>query len=275
MRAKSVLLRDLEGLRAKRHALENPVSIVEEVERIPEPELNGASTTEDKTQQSTIKEEDTQSRSPEKQAAVETSQPSSTQDPAKEDIVKIAEDSKEKQNLTPPPSNDTTSQPIGLGINTEGGANSPAPGTSEPRSAVDSLFDIPDDENAGGSDLNFDNMDFSLHDSNQDPSQTQAHEFDLSTFGTNTQDFNMNTLQTDSNPTNNTNNANKEGDDMFGIDTAGDNMDLDLDLDFGTAGAEESLFDNMFVGGDDGGFGGGGEMEHGDFDNAFFSLDND
>jgi hypothetical protein len=85
----------------------------------------------------------------------------------------------------------------------------------------------------------------------------------------------MNTLQTDSNPTNNTNNANKEGDDMFGIDTAGDNMDLDLDLDFGTAGAEESLFDNMFVGGDDGGFGGGGEMEHGDFDNAFFSLDND
>jgi hypothetical protein len=255
--------------------LENPVSIVEEVEPIPEPEPNGVSTTEDTTQQSTIKEEDTQSRSPEKQAAVETSQPSSTQDPAKEDIVKIAEDSKEKQTLIPPPSNDTTSQPIGLGIKTEGGANSPAPPTSEPQSAVDSLFDIIDDENAGDSDLNFDNMDFSIHDSNQDPSQTQAHEFGLSALETNTHDFNMNTLQTDSNPTNNTNNANKEGDNIFGIGTASDNMDLDIDLDFGTAGAGESLFDDMFMGGEDGGFGGGGEMEHGEFDSAFFNLDTD
>ena len=51
-------------------------------------------------------------------------------------------------------------------------------------------------------------------------------------------------------------------------------MDLDIDIDFGTAGAENSLFDSMFDAGDDGGFGDGGEMEHGEFENAYF-LDND
>jgi hypothetical protein len=269
-------LRDLEGLRAKRLALENPVPIVEEVELIPEPELNGESTTADTTEQSTIKEEDTHSKSPENQASAETDQPSSIQDLAKEDIPKIAEDSKEQQGPTPPPSNDTASQPIGLGINTEGATHSPAPDTAEPQnSAIDYLFDIPDNENTGDSGLNFDHMDFSLPDSNQDPSQTQAHEFDLSTFGTATQNFNMNAMQTDSNTANNTNNANKEVDDLLDMDTTGDNIDLDLDnIDFGTAGAEDSLFESMFVGGDDGGFSGGGEMEH-DFDNAFFGLDND
>jgi hypothetical protein len=277
LRAKSVLLRDLEGLRAKRYALENPVPIVEEVEPISESELNGQSTAEDLDQQTTIKEEDMQSKSPEKQPPNEMGDLSSIQDPAKEDIAKVAEDSKEKQGPTPPPSNDTASQPIGLGIITEGAANSPAPGTAEPEnSAVDSLFDIPDNENAGGSEMNFENMDFSLHDSNQDPSQTQPPEFDLSTFGPTTQDFNIASLQ-DSNTANNTNNAGKEGDDLFGMGNAGDNMDLDIDnMDFGTAGAEDSLFDDMFVAVDDTVFGGGGEeMEHGDFDNAFFGIDND
>ncbi|KAE9370377.1 hypothetical protein N431DRAFT_343717 [Stipitochalara longipes BDJ] len=275
LRAKSVLLRDLEGLRAKRYALENPVPIVEEVESVPEQELNGDSTMADTTEQSTIKEEVMHSESPEKQASNEIGVPSSTQDPAKEDIAKI-EEVKEQQALTPPPSNDAASQPIGLGINTEGAADSDAPGTAEPQnSAIDSLFDIPDNENTGDSELNFEHMDFSLHDSNQDPSQTQAHEFDLSTFGSTTQDFNMNTMQTDSNITNNPNNVNKEVDDLFGdLGNAGDNMDLDLDLEFGTAGAEDSLFNDMFIGEDDGGFGGGGEMEHGDFDNDFFGINN-
>ena len=229
----------------------------------------------DTTEQSTIKEEIMHSESPEKQATNETALPSSTQDPAKEDIAKV-EDSKEPQVLTPPPSNGAVSQPIGLGINTEGAADSEAPGTAEPQnSAIDSLFDIPDDENTGDSELNFEHMDFSLPDSNQDPSQTQPHAFDLSTFGSATQDFNINTMQTDPNPANNTTNTNKEADDIFGdLGNVGDNMDLDLDLDFGTAGAEDSLFDSMFVGTDDGGFG-GGEMEHGDFDNDFFNLTND
>jgi hypothetical protein len=280
LRAKSVLLRDLEGLRAKRLALENPAPIVEEVEPIPEPEpepepeLNGQSTAADTTEDMAIKEEAMQSKSPE--AADETAPLSSPKDAAKEDVVKMTEDSKVQQGLTPPPSNDATSQPIGLGINTELAANSPAPDTAEPQnSAIDALFDIPDNENTGDSEMNFDHMDFSLPESNQDPSQTQADEFDLSTFGTATQDFNMNTMQTDSNTANDTNNSNKEGDDIFGMGNTGDNMDLDLDMDFGTAGAEDSLFDDMFVGGDDSGFGGGGEMEHGDFDNAFFGLDND
>jgi hypothetical protein len=276
LRAKSVLLRDLEALRAKRIALENPVPIFEEVEPVPEPEVNGEFTMEVNTPEPTIKEENTESRSPENHATIEMGQPSSMQDPTKEDIIKNQEDSKEKQASTPPPSNDTTSKPIGLGINTEGAGDSPAPGTSEQQnSAVDSLFDIPDNENAGGSDINFDNMDFSLQDSNQDPSQTQSHDFDLLNFESNTQDFSMSTLQTSSTSANNANSTNKEGDDTFGMGNAGDNMDLDIDMDFGTAGAENSLFDDMFDAGDDGGFGGGGEMEHGEFDNAYFGLDND
>jgi hypothetical protein len=276
LRAKSVLLRDLEDLRAKRFALENPVPIVEEVEPVPEQELNGDSTMVDSAEQSTIKEELTQSASPEKEALNEIGLPSSIEDPAKEDIAKV-EESKEQQVLTPPPSNGAASQPIGLGIDTEGAADSEAPGTGEPQnSAIDSLFDIPDDENTGGSELNFEHMDFSLHGSNQDPSQTQAHDFDLSNFGSATQDFSMNTMQTDSNPANNANNANKEVEDIFGdLGNSGNNMELDLDMDFGAAGAEDSLFEDMFIGTDDGGFGGGGEMEHGKFDDDFFGLEND
>jgi len=252
-----------------RFALENPAPIVEEVEPILEPELNGESTMADSAEPSTIKEEDTQSKSPEKQMSYEIAQGQSTQDPAKDDILKAVEDSKEQQGLTPPTSNGNNSKPIGLGINTEGVANSPAPGTAEPQnSSVDSLFDIPDNEN-GDSELNFESMDFSLHDSNQDPSQTQANDFDLSTFGANTQDFNMNEMQTDSNLVN-TNNANKEVNDPFDIGNTSDSMDLDLDLSM--ADAEHSLFNDMFIG-DDAGISGGGEMEHGDFDNAFFGLD--
>jgi hypothetical protein len=256
--------------------LENPVPIVEEIEPISELklDLNGEATTTDAGEESTIKEEAQQPESPEKQISDETGFPSSTQDPAKEDIVKIAEDSKDQQALTPPSSSDKTSQPIGLGINTEAVANSPGPGTAEPQDSIDLLFDIPDNEITGDSELNFEDMDYSFPDSNQDPSQTQAHAFDLSTFGTASQDFNMNTMQTDSNTANNTNSSNKEGEALLGMGNDGDNMDLDLDnMGFGTAGGEDSLFDEMFV--VDGGFSGGGEMEHGDFDEAFFRLDND
>ena len=273
MRAKSVLLRDLESLRAERYALENPAPIVEEVEPVPEQVLNGDSTMADITEQSTIKEEVIHSESPEKQATNEPAPSPTNQDPAKEDIAKV-EDLKEPQVLTPPPSNGAASQPIGLGINTDGAADSEAPGTAEPQnSAIDSLFDIPDNENTGGSELNFENMDFSLHDSNQDPSLAQAQDFDLSTFGSATQDFNMNSMQADSNPANNTTNSNKEIDDIFGDLVNTDSMDLDMDLDFGTAGAEDSTID-MFYGTDKGGFGDGGEMEH-DFDKDFLFLDND
>jgi len=261
LRAKSVLLRDLEELRARRFALENPIPIIEEVEPIPAPELNRESPMTDNAEPSTIKDEDIHAKHPEEHISDEMGSAQSTQDPAKED-------SKEQQGPTPPPSNDYKSKPIGLGIDTEVVANSPAPGTAElQNSSVDSLFDIPDNENNGGSELNFESMDFSLHDSNQDLSQTQANDFDLSTFGTNTQDFNMNEMQTDSNTVNN---ANKEVDDLFDMGNAADNMDLDLDL--GMAGAEDSLFDDMFLG-DDAGLSGGGEMEHGDFDAAFFGLE--
>jgi hypothetical protein len=275
LRAKSVLLRDLEELRAKRHALENPVPIVEEVEPLPEPDLNGESTMADNPEQSTIKDENTQSKSPEKRISGEMGQVQPSQDPAKEDIVIDIEDSKEQQGLTPLLSNDTGSKPIGLGINTEGVENSPGPGTAEPQnSSIDSLFDIPDNDNTGGSELNFESMDFSFNDSMQDPSQTQANDFDPSTFGTTTQDFNMKDMQPDSNVANNVSNANKELDDLFNTGNTGDSMELDM-LDLGMAGAEDSMFEEMIEFGDDAGISGGGEMEHGDFDNAFFGLDND
>lgn len=216
-----------------------------------------------------IKEEGAQSTSPEEQMPGERGlAQSSPQDAAKEDILKVAEDSKDQQGLTPPPSSEIDSKPIGLGINTDGIANSPAPGTAEPQnSSVDSLFDIPDNEN-GDSELNFESMDFSLHDSNQDPSQIQADSFDLSTFGTNTQDFNMNEMQTDSHAINNTNDTNKEVDDIFDM---GNTDSMDMDLDLGMADAEGSIFESMFLG-DDAGMSGGGDMEHGDFEDDFFVI---
>ena len=272
LRAKSVLLRDLEELRAKRYALENPVPIVEEVEPIPEPEPaenRELDMEEDTAGFTNIKEERIQSTSPEKH-----DQPQPIEEPTKEDIAKATADYKEEQGPTPPPSNEKESKPIGLGINTDGAADSPAADTADVQnSAIDSLFDIPENENAGDSDLNFENMDFSIHDSNQGPSQAEAQEFDLSTFGSNTQDFNMADAQPDSNTANNTNNENKVIDDIFAMDNAGENMDLDLDL--GMAGAEQSLFDDMYFD-DDAGMGGGGgeEMEHGDFDAIFLGMDN-
>lgn len=64
---------------------------------------------------------------------------------------------------------------------------------------------------------------------------------------------------------------NKPVEDLFGeIGNAGTGDAMDLDLDFGTLGAEESVFDDMLFG-DEGS--GGANMEHGEYDNAFFGLD--
>jgi len=219
--------------------------------------------TAETTQSSTIKNED-QTQNMAKQKSNESNKSThATQDPAKDSISKLNEDSKIQQGPTPPSSMAETgsSKPIGLGINTEGTTTTSAPGTGDVQnSAIDSLFDIPDNENGGDSDLNFE-MDFSVPDSNtQNPSQTQNHDFDLSSFGNNTQDFNMAELTS-----NDANNGNKQ-EDIFGNIGGNDSMDLDMDLNLD--GAEDSMFNDMYYA-DDGGLSGG--MEH-EYDDEFFGI---
>jgi hypothetical protein len=216
----------------------------------------------------TIKQE--RSKSPEKAQSAQQPAP----DPPKETIIK-PEPAKPLQAPSPPASSNETSKeakPIGLGINTDAEPSTSAPATADAHdSAIDSLFDIPDDTDG---DLNFDNMDYSYNsNANQDTSQTQNNDFDLSTFGNDSQDFTMSNLTTtqDTNTVNNTTNTsqNKPVEDLLsGLETTGtgDNMELDT-LDFGTLGAEESVFDDMLFGASD-----GGEMAHGDFD-IFFGLE--
>ncbi|TVY40254.1 hypothetical protein LOCC1_G005018 [Lachnellula occidentalis] len=285
-RAKSVLSRDLEGLRVKRYVLENPAPpVIEEapmygavqeeqplevpVNVQPQPELNP-----------TIKQE--KSNSPGKAPNGLNKPQQSSQDPPKDTIIKAPEPAKETQIPSPPASSNetsTTAKPIGLGINTNPvPTTTSAPGTAGTAgpedSALDSLFDIPDDANG---DLNYDNMEYSYNsNTNPDQSQTQNNEFDLSTFGNDSQDFTISNIppSNDANTGTNTNNTsqNKPVEDLFAsIDTTAGGDNLDLELDFGTLGAEESVFDDMLFTADGDG---GADMEHGDFDNTFFGLDN-
>ena len=284
IRAKSVLLRDLEELRAKRIALENPIPVVEEIETTVEPvvETNQSATAENTqpSPQKTIKEEDTKPTENGHPASNESMQ--STQDPPK-DTIKGLDSSTTQPDLSTPPSASETgskSQLIGLGINTQGIDTTPGPATAELQdSAIDSLFE--DNENTGESDMKFDHMDFSMLESNsntqtQDISQGHHADFDLSSFPTTSQDFDMPDLQTSNDANSNTNkNGNKQGDDLVDLGNAtggDDHMDLDFDLEM--AGGEENTFNDLFFGeGDDDGLSGGAEMQHGEFDNKFFGLD--
>jgi hypothetical protein len=284
VRAKSVLLRDLEELRAKRIALENPVPAVEEIETEVETVVEtDQSATAENTQpspQKTIKEEDSKPIESRQPTSNELIQP--TQDPPK-DTIKIPESSTTQPGPSPPPSaNETGSKPqlIGLGINTQGIDTTPGPATAELQdSAIDSLFE--DNENTGESSMNFDHMDFSMPESNtntqtQDISQGQHADFDLSSFPTTSQDFNMPDLHTLNDANSNTNNnGNKQGDDLvdMGNATGGDDQ-MDLDFDLEMVGGEENTFNDLFFDeGDDDGLSGGAEMQHGAFDNEFFGLD--
>ncbi len=263
--------------------MENPepvVPAIEETAEIPESvdiPLENTNAAEDVklSPDATIKQEDKRSKSPEKQvpAAPQTTQSTEgTQDATTES----SEVPKEKQVPTPPSSNEPASKPIGLGISTEGILAESEPAAAEQQnSSVDSLFDIPDNDNADGSDLNFDSMDFSVHDSTTNPeahdqSQSQNNEFDLANFGSTSQDFNMADLHT-STQTVSTGNAdsNTQINDPF---ATSNNASMDLDLDTEMAGAEESVFDDMFFGGGDDDLSGGREMEHGDFDATFFGI---
>ncbi|CZT40679.1 uncharacterized protein RSE6_00319 [Rhynchosporium secalis] len=277
IRAKSVLLRDLDELRAKRIALENPVPILEEVvEETP----TATNTTNGNTMlgselhtspQEAIKEERS-TRSPENRRENETQSP--PPDLLAEAKSKPIEDvNPPLQDLAPPaPSNETSleSKPIGLGITNEGAPAIHAGNLQN--SSVDSPFEIAENE-TNDSALNFDDIDFSLDTSTniQDPSQSQSNDLDLSNFG-NTNPMPNNTI-TNANANANSETKSKPVDDLFDFPQdigTGDAMDLDM----GMAGAEDSVFDDMFFGGgEDEGASGGGEIQHGEFDNAFFGLE--
>lgn len=304
IRAKSVLGRDLEELRSKRIAAENPpVQIVEQsVASDPPPHMN-----HDENLPVTINEERPQETTP-MPTILKEEEGSVQNDPSKNIVHE--EEMKEPMILSPPSTNDNKSQPIGLGINTTLPASTDAPATATaggPDSSIDSLFDMSDSAaNDKSAAFDFD-MDFLIPDAttntqSQDNNQTQNTELDLSTFGNNPQDFNMNDLQLSNEASSdnaNINTTNTKGDSMDDLlnMTAGsytndnsnnnnndngnnnnknknNNMDIDLDLD-NMVGAEESSFEDMFFGGDDDANVGEelGEMEHGQFDNAFFGIE--
>lgn len=284
LRAKAVIQRDYEELRAKRLALENPEPIIEEPEPMAiqtnDSDMNGTPSMLEDSQQNaaaTIKEERAQTGSPEKQD-VPTSQDT-------KDGISQGQNDIKPQNPTPPSSverNGTESKPTGLGIITDG-ASAAGPPTAELQdSAIDSLFG--DDNDTKDQDNDSSGLDFAmefLQDTStdtqgQDQSQAQHNDFDLANFGSTSQDFSMPdmNISTDTNNTNanNSNTQNKPNDDLFGMGTAGgDGMDIDL-TDLGMAGADDSVFDDMFFGDENNNLG-GGEMEHGAFDNEFFGIE--
>ncbi|CAD6444133.1 38532dd9-3cb6-4ad9-a9b1-a67990361160 [Sclerotinia trifoliorum] len=297
VRAKSALGRDLEALRSKRIATENPP-----IQLINEPDASQpASPPHTKFDDQAVAMEEERVREVTPLQTISTEEENLVKnDPSKEIVCE--EERKEAMVLSPPSTNDNKSQAVHLGRNTTLSASvgAPAPATvGRQDSSIDSLFDIP--ENAAKEDsapVNFDNMGFTMLDATTntqslDNNQTQNTELDLSTFGSNPQDFNINDLQPSHETSSNnakTSTTNGKGNmvddllDMTGGSRANNNsnninnnnngMDLDLDLD-DMVGAEESVFDDLFFGGDDDANVGGelSEMEHGQFDNAFFGID--
>jgi hypothetical protein len=159
---------------------------------------------------------------------------------------------------------------IGLGINTESKPNDP-PTTTLQDSTIDSLFDIPDNDDTN-IEMDYENMDFSFAiDTNDDQTQTQtqSNDFDLSTFGNISQDQNITSAGAGGASKDVKTDSTKPLDATFNLADIGgeDNMDLDLSM----FGAADSTFDDMFI---DGGDNGGGEMEHGNFDSDFFGIGN-
>jgi hypothetical protein len=266
------LLRDLEELRAKRIALENPEPIIEEIDteidtmaddtdlskwamesviEAQEPEPSPPPPPP-QPQAATVKQEDRRSRSPEKQAPATPAQPAQSLETAQVAVMTNLETNNENtgnnQGPTPPSSVPNGSKPIDLeNINTEVGTEGALASAEQDHSAIDSLFG----DNNGGSDLmNFDDeMDF-LQESSTMPqsneqSQPQNDEFDLSNFGSTSQDFSMVDLHTSTQPSNaNNESANKQDNDILSMTNtqSADIMDLEFDL-----GGEENSFNDMFI----------------------------
>ncbi|KAI6715792.1 hypothetical protein PZA11_006097 [Diplocarpon coronariae] len=270
VRAKAVLGRDLERLRAKRTVLEDPVPILPGVpagiepgaEAKQFPDGNIATDGGGSSPKPAPKQHEGGVKSPEQPTPFEQPRPVAVMTSQPSEVARIP------NGPTPPaPLHDLAadSKQTGLALDTQGAT---AASVAEPqKSSVSSLFGNIDQDKTGEpaphlDDVNLSNLGPTSRP--QNTSQTQNSELDLSGFhlpdhGTST--------QTTTNPT-----TQPKQEDLSGAanTSGGSNMDIDM----GMAGAEESVFDDMFFGdADDTGIGGGGEMQHGDFDNAFFGLD--
>ncbi|PBP27889.1 hypothetical protein BUE80_DR001081 [Diplocarpon rosae] len=273
VRAKAVLLRDLEILRAKRIVLEDPVPIPQDVKS--ENETHGevndsndgpiATNENGLSPRATAKQED-RGKSPEKPTPFEPPRPVAVMTSQPVEDVKIPDEP------TPPApaslhEQGADSKPVEPSVDNQ---NATVGSAAEPQnSSLDSLFDNPDNGNIEGPELLFDDMDLSNpgpKSQTQNTSQSQSNEFDLS--GSNVPDLGTST-QANTDPV-----TEPEQENMPAMVSTSESKNMDIDMDMNMAGTEESVFDDMFFGdADDTGIGGGGEMQHGDFDNAFFGLD--
>lgn len=276
-----MLSRDLEELRSKRVALENPEPILEPepiiqkpVEVVKEKEIPEVATK--LMPKAVMKSEESNPNTPKavpddlKTPIPSNQAPPPSNAPQPPQVIKL------QQDLTPPssvPNETSNSNPIGLGINTEGTTSISAPDTADLRNnSIDSLFDMSD------ADVDFGDIDFSVQDSGNtqtvDQSQSLSNDFDLSSFG-NTQDLNLSQLQ-DSGENNGmvviASDEKKPVDDPF--DTENSNVDDNMDMDlFGTNDGNDSFFDDdiFFGSGETTTMNNGGEMEH-DLDADFFGI---
>lgn len=158
--------RDLEELRAKRFAAENP-PIPEVLPDIVEDEI------------SPVKEEAAEIQQPPqtafKQEKVAPEAPMIAQDAPKE-VIPIETAAEGAQGPSPPSSNQIKQEHAGLSIKTETATSNDIPPvvTSDlPGSAIDSLSDASESlDNTADSDLNFDTMDFLNNSNTHDNSVT-------------------------------------------------------------------------------------------------------
>lgn len=272
VRAKAVLLRDLEELRSKRIALENPpVPPVEPVRaasvEVGSPSQNGKEESTHSTPQPIVKEE---------KPHISEAAPVSGE-LAKEDLAEIPEQTNDVQGPSPPNSDNLNIKPEPNDRRTDSSIvppnASPPPATDENHdSLIDTLFNSLDSgTDTATSDINFDDISFLNNSATQGNSHNDDNEFDLSTFGNNLQDLHMTDIQGANESRNNNNATDNSQDALFGAanTTGGDDM---MDLDGHNLPAEENSFDDLYYIGDIGGVGEGPEMEHGEFDDAFFGI---
>lgn len=268
VRTKAVLLRDLEEARAKRIALENPpAEVVEEPVKL-EPEADVVFTpdimmAEGDQPVTQTKLEDAAGLMAGDALGVKG------QDTAKDTAAKDQHVPKETQGPSPPSSIEINlkTEPIDADKKADNATVDPSVADMVDAS-VDSLLAV-SGENNNHDDLNltFDDMDFSQYTSNAgEISQPEATDF-LSTFGN--EDFSMPEINTTSTAEiSNANLENKKEDFLeMAAKTASEDM---MNLDYFKP-ADESSFDEMFAGDEDGNIA-EGDMQHDNYDSAFFAF---
>lgn len=259
VRAKAVLLRDLEEARAKRIALENPPPEVVEgpIKLEPQADLSF-------TQENTMAADDQHPLQPKLEDTTATM-------PVAVESQGLVGDAAAKAGRGPPapsPSDVNTKVDVAdadkvPGTNAE---LSKTDQTVEP--SVDSLLVITADSNNDDLNLTFDDMDFSQFTSNmEDNSQSQTNEDFLSTFGN--EHFTMPGLQDTSAAGNSTNNAEDKKEDLLEMAANSGGHDM-MDLDYFKP-ADESSFEELFTGGDEVNVTDGGNTENDNYDSAFYN----